>query len=134
MSPVPFSPITTLHRYPASPSQFDGAPPPPQSTSKPLHYNAPTVVATSPLPPMSTGGQQLQTDASQTHPPSSVSAATAEIVAQQSQDYVDEQLAEFQNQIFILQGKGKNNPLETSSPEALFTCSVFKITCLVLTI
>ena len=37
--------------------------------------------------------------------PSSVSAATAEIVANQSQDYVDEQLAEFQNQIFQLQGK-----------------------------
>ena len=37
--------------------------------------------------------------------PSSVSVATAEIVAQQSQDYVDEQLAEYQNQIQKLQGK-----------------------------
>ena len=37
--------------------------------------------------------------------PSSVSVATAEIVAQQSQDYVDEQLAEYQNQIQQLQGR-----------------------------
>ena len=40
--------------------------------------------------------------------PSSVSQATAEIVANQSQDYVDEQLAEFQSQIQQLQGKTKN--------------------------
>ena len=39
--------------------------------------------------------------------PSSVSVATAEIVAQQSQDYVDEQLAEYQNQIQQLQGRKK---------------------------
>ena len=37
--------------------------------------------------------------------PSSVSVATAEIVAQQSQDYVDEQLAEYQGQIQKLQGR-----------------------------
>ncbi|XP_059096105.1 uncharacterized protein LOC131890716 [Tigriopus californicus] len=36
---------------------------------------------------------------------SSVSPAVAEIVANQSQDYIDEQLAEFQTQIQILQGK-----------------------------
>jgi predicted metal-dependent hydrolase len=37
--------------------------------------------------------------------PSSVSQATAEIVANQSQDYVDEQLLEYQNQIAQLQGR-----------------------------
>ncbi len=39
--------------------------------------------------------------------PSSVSVATAEIVANQSQDYVDEQLLEYQNQIQQLQGRRK---------------------------
>ena len=41
--------------------------------------------------------------------PSSVSVATAEIVAQQNQDYVDEQLAEYQNQIHKLQGRKIRN-------------------------
>jgi len=95
MSPVPFSPITTLHRYPASPSQFDGGAPLAQTPARPQHFNAPS---SSPLPPTATA-------TSTSHPPSSVTTATAEILAQQSQDYVDEQLAEFQNQIFILQGR-----------------------------
>ena len=38
--------------------------------------------------------------------PSSVNPATADIIASQSQDYVDEGLAEYQDQIIRLQGKG----------------------------
>jgi len=37
--------------------------------------------------------------------PSSVNPATADIIASQSQDYVDEGLAEYQDQIIRLQGK-----------------------------
>ena len=37
--------------------------------------------------------------------PSSVNPITADIIASQSQDYVDEGLAEFQDQIQRLQGK-----------------------------
>ncbi len=104
MSPVPFSPITVVHRYPASPSAFDGG--------IPHHHQQQQQQV---LLQMQLQQQQQQQQQQQYQsggggggygaPPSSVSAATAEIVAQQSQDYIDEQLAEFQNQIFILQGE-----------------------------
>ncbi len=116
MSPVPFSPITVVHRYPASPSAFDGGIP---------HHHQQQQQQQQLLLQMQLQQQQQQQQQQQYQsggggggygaPPSSVSAATAEIVAQQSQDYIDEQLAEFQNQIFILQGEFVNELSCTSS-------------------
>ena len=96
MSPVPFSPIS-VQRYPASPSMFDFHPTQQQQPPQQMHQQH----------QKKQKPQQQQQQQQQLHPDqhSSVSAATAEIVAQQSQDYIDEQLAEFQNQIYVLQGR-----------------------------
>ncbi len=79
MSPVPFSPITV----PRPTSMYEmGA----------GGYNMGVAMG------MGVAGGSFLT---------SVSPATAEIVANQSQDYIDEQLAEYQNQIQILQGRSE---------------------------
>ena len=93
MSPVPFSPITVppnaQNRYP----------------QLPILSGSGGMDAFQPQGQFGHGGLPLGMGVPTGLMPSSVTATTAEIVANQSQDYVDEQLAEFQAQIMVLQGK-----------------------------